>query len=196
MWYSITGADSSTTGVTGIAGGGQTVVIKGWHLMPVDLDINWATNSQVDTFSVARMENYLKVTVGQRPTMCRDPTIRTSPCVESSDEFGEVVFFDTTSCLPVAYRWRLNAKNSSQDRRAYVLFFHSGCDGRTQFFTFKHRLILHGHKLFRQYLLQFIRLGLMIVAWTNLLIGSMPLLVAACDLLNTSELSLPSSLSG
>jgi hypothetical protein len=90
MWYSVTGADSSTTDVTGRAAGGQTIIIKGWHLMPLDLDINWALNSQVDTFSVARMENYLKVTVGQRPTMCRDPTIRTSPCVESSDEFGEV----------------------------------------------------------------------------------------------------------
>jgi hypothetical protein len=90
MWYSSTGADSSTSVATGKAAGGQTVVIKGWFLMPFDNDINWAVNSAVDRFSVARLENYLKVTVGQRPDVCRDATVRTSACTGSSDTSSEV----------------------------------------------------------------------------------------------------------
>lgn len=90
LWYTAGIADSSTSGATGPAAGGQSVVIKGWELFPWDNKINYvAPVVGVNRYDISRLENYLKVTVGSRPAVCKDPTIRTSPCVAGSSPEAE-----------------------------------------------------------------------------------------------------------
>eukprot|EP00284_Hemiselmis_tepida_P019042 CAMPEP_0174917174 /NCGR_PEP_ID=MMETSP1355-20121228/2297_1 /TAXON_ID=464990 /ORGANISM="Hemiselmis tepida, Strain CCMP443" /LENGTH=1565 /DNA_ID=CAMNT_0016162241 /DNA_START=78 /DNA_END=4771 /DNA_ORIENTATION=+ len=91
LWYSAGAGDSSTSLAVGPAGGGQMVVIKGWHLMPHDNHIRYGVvaNTPATTLDTQRLENYLKVTVGQRPAECRDPTKRTAPCTAGTNPHGE-----------------------------------------------------------------------------------------------------------
>jgi len=91
LWYSAGQGDSSTSLAVGPAGGGQMVVIKGWHLMPHDSHIRYGVvaNSGRDKFDIERLENFLKVTIGQRPPECRDPTNRSPPCLAGTSSHGE-----------------------------------------------------------------------------------------------------------
>uniref|UniRef100_A0A6U4UG80 IPT/TIG domain-containing protein n=1 Tax=Hemiselmis andersenii TaxID=464988 RepID=A0A6U4UG80_HEMAN len=91
LWYSAGAGDSSTSLAVGPAGGGQMVVIKGWHLMPHDTHIRYgvSANTPTGTLDVQRLENFLRVTVGQRPAECRDPTNRAAPCLAGTNSHGE-----------------------------------------------------------------------------------------------------------
>lgn len=89
LWYSASLPDSSTSVAVGPAGGGQLVVIKGWNLMPLDTNIRYVTNDATDSFDLQRMENYLQVTIGQRPRECRDPTLLSAPCKAGTSAMGE-----------------------------------------------------------------------------------------------------------
>mmetsp|Transcript_57387 Transcript_57387/g.134769 ORF Transcript_57387/g.134769 Transcript_57387/m.134769 type:complete len:1427 (-) Transcript_57387:352-4632(-) len=97
FWVSIGGQPSSATDVL-TGGPGTTLEIKGWYVMPTDLDITQDTgNSTLSGAKTQRYENYLLVTIGQHTHSCDDPT-EVKSCAREKELECNIVEIPTGYC--------------------------------------------------------------------------------------------------